>query len=508
MKDKDMTENQVAADPPVAPAGGGTSETSLSGNMGVSSLMLTVLAFSAPIAAVAGFIPFTIMFGGEGATLVFAIATISMLLFAVGYVTMTRWLPKPGSFYAFISAGIGKVTGLGGAFLAVVSYLLMLSGCFVFIGLTVTELVSSTDGAETPWWLWAIISWLIVSTLCYFHIEVSAKILSVAMVLEVAIVMVFNVAVVLRGGGTTGYSAAPINPANLSHGDFGIALLFAIMIFLGFEATALFRDEVRTPGKSIPRATYGAVLFVGTLYTVSCYLLTTAYGAGAVQAATDDPKMMFPSAIGHFAAPVFTQLTFAFIITSELAAAISVHNVTARYIYNLGVDRALPAAFARVHPRHGSPARAAVAVAVIVAVLVVPLGLANRAGEGLDAQLFGLGTVGVLVLMTLVSAAVIAWFTRKGVPPGANRFKCFVAPALAIAALGPTVVLAVLHFDLVVGGAPGQNLGLLLVLAASLVIGAGLALYFRSAKPQVFARLGRADTGEAEHFDAVVPTRM
>lgn len=75
----------------------------------------------------------------------------------------------------------------------------------------------------------------------------SAKILSVAMVLEVAIVMVFNVAVVLRGGGATGYSAAPINPANLSHGDFGIALLFAIMIFLGFEATALFRDEVRTP---------------------------------------------------------------------------------------------------------------------------------------------------------------------------------------------------------------------------------------------------------------------
>lgn len=250
------------------------------------------------------------------------------------------------------------------------------------------------------------------------------------------------------------------------------------------------------------------MLFVGALYTVSCYLLTTAYGTGAVQAATDDPKTMFPSAIGHFAAPVFTQLTFAFIITSELAAAISVHNVTARYIYNLGVDRALPAAFARVHPRHGSPARAAVAVAVIVAVLVVPLGLANRAGEGLDAQLFGLGTVGVLVLMTLVSAAVIAWFTRKGVLPGANRFKCFVAPALAIAALGPTVVLAVLHFDLVVGGAPGQNLGLLLVLAASLVIGAGLALYFRSAKPQVFARLGRADTGEAEHLDAVVPTRM
>ncbi|WP_029106338.1 APC family permease [Mycobacterium sp. URHD0025] len=503
-----MTENQLAADPPVAPAGGGTSQANLSGNMGVSSLMLTVLAFSAPIAAVAGFIPFSIMFGGEGATLVFAFATVSLLLFAVGYVTMTKWLPKPGSFYAFISAGIGKIPGLGAAFMAVVSYLLILSGCFVFIGLTVKELVASTDGPETPWWLWAIVSWVIVSILCYFHIEVSAKILSVAMVFEIGIVMVFNVAVVLRGGGPEGYSATPLNPASLTHGDFGIALLFAIMIFLGFEATALFRDEVRTPGKTIPRATYGAVLFVGTLYTVSCYLLTTAYGTDAVQAATDDPKMMFPSAIGHFAAPAFTQLTFAFIITSELAAAISVHNVTARYIYNLGVDRALPAVFAQVHPRHGSPARASVAVAVVVAILVVPLGLANLAGEGLDAQLFGLGTVGVLVLMTLVSVAVIAWFSRRGVPPGANWFKCFIAPGLAIAALAPTIVLAVLHFDLVVGGAPGQNLGLLTVLAASLVLGGGLAIYFRSAKPHVFVGLGRADTGEFETSDAVVPTRM
>jgi hypothetical protein len=79
---------------------------------------------------------------------------------------------------------------------------------------------------------------------------------------------------------------------------------------------------------------------------------------------------------------------------------------------------------------------------------------------------------------------------------------------LAIAVLAPTIVLAVLHFDLVVGGAPGQNLGLLAILAASLVIGAGLAAYFRSAKPRVFAGLGRADTGQVETRDAVVPTRM
>ncbi|OBI71212.1 permease [Mycolicibacterium fortuitum] len=489
-----MTDSTLAADPPKRPpTGDPASPTGLSGNMGISSLMLTVLAFSAPIAAVAGFIPFAIMFGGEGATLVFAVASVSLLLFAVGYVTMAKGLPKPGSFYAFISAGVGKVVGLGSAFLAVVSYLLILCGCFVFIGLTVTELIASMGGPTTPWWLWGLITWGIVSVLCYFHIEVSAKILSVAMVLEVGIVMVFNIAVLVHGGGPEGFSLTPVNPATLGNGDMAIALLFAIMIFLGFEATALFRDEVRDPDKTIPRATYGAVIFVGTLYTVSCYLLTTAYGSGAVEAAADDPKMMFPSAIGHLAAPAFTQLTFLFIVTSEMAAAISVHNVTARYIFNLAADKALPIQLGYVHPRHGSPARAAVTVAIITILLTSVVGLSNPSGEGLDAQLFGLGTVGVLVLMVLVSVAVIAWFARKGIPAGANWFTCFLAPGLAILALGTTVVVAILHFDLVVGGAPGQNLGLLAVLAASLVVGCALAIYFRSARPQVFKVLGRAE---------------
>jgi len=477
--------------PDVAVLSDGPQQDKLSGRMGVSSLMLTVLAFSAPIAVVAGFVPFTIAYGGQGATFAFVLTTVLLLLFAVGYVTMAKRIPKPGSFYAFVSAGMGKVTGLGAAFLAIVSYLLMLGGCFVFIGLTASELISSMHGPETPWWLWAIISWAVVGILCYFHIEVSAKVLSVAMVLEVTIAMIFNVAVVLHGGGPEGFSATPFSPTALGNGDVAVTMLFAIMVFMGFEATAVFRDEVRDPDRTIPRATYGAVLFVGVLYTLSCYLLTTAYGPGAVDAANNDPKMMFPAAIGQFVAPFFTQLTFMLIITSELAAAISVHNVVARYLYNLGRDRALPGYLAKVHRRHHSPARASTVTAIIIAIILLPLGLTNTAGVGLDAQLFGLATVGLLILMALVSASVIVWFAKQGRRPGETWFKCYAAPGIAALTLGGTVVFAVARFDLVVGGTPGQNLIMLAVLAISIVAGVGFAAYLRSSRPQVYAGLGQ-----------------
>jgi amino acid transporter len=387
--------------------------------MGTGSLALTVLAFSAPIVVVSGFIPFTILFDGTGAAFGFVTVTGLLLLFAAGYVTMTKNVPKPGDFYSFISTGLGKVPGLGAALLAVTSYLVMLAGCYPFLGITVSSLITSLHGPNTPWLLWAVIGWVLVSTLGYFHIELSAKILSVAMALEVTVVMIYNVAVLIRGGdgGTTGLSLTPLSPVQFGKGDVGVTLLFGVLVFLGFESTALFRDEVRKPNKTIPRATYTAVLFVSVLYTLSCYAMTSAYGSHAVAVATNAPASMFPNSIGHYVAPAFTQLTYVFVTTSILAACVSIHNVLARYLHNLGFDHALPSYFAAVHQRHGSPHRSSTLAAALVAVILVPFVLTGSNGSTLYGELAGLSSVGVLTLMSLVSLAVIVWFARTGFRP-------------------------------------------------------------------------------------------
>jgi amino acid transporter len=465
--------------------------TPLAGNMGAGRLLFVVLAFSAPMAVVSTFLPFMLIFGGDGATLAFVVSAVLLLLFAVGYVAMARHVPKPGAFYVFISSGLGKVAGMAGAFLAITSYLLMLVGSFVATGLAAVDFSASVNGPGVPWWAWALCAWFLVSIVGYFNIEVSGRILAFAMVLEIALVLAFNVAVVVRGG-PDGYSSAPFSPTSLGHGDLGITLLFGVMLFLGFEGAAMFRDEVRDPNKTIPRATYGAVVFMGVLYAVSCYMLTTAYGDGASDAALASPKGMFPDAIGHYVAPAFTQLTFIMAITSAVAAQISIHNVLSRYVFNLARDNALPVYLSRVHPRHGSPHRASVTVAAAGALIGVPLSLGTPAGTGLDARLFGVSAVGVMALMIFVSLAVVAWFKRKGVPAGTSPFACFVAPVLSAVALTYIVATAVRHFDLVAGGLPGQNVGLLLVLVAVTAAGAGLAVYFRSSKRQIYDRLGHS----------------
>ncbi|WP_321822644.1 MULTISPECIES: APC family permease [unclassified Burkholderia] len=463
----------------------------LTGQMGVGALALSVLAFSAPMAVVSGFIPFTILFGGQGATFAFILTTVLMILFAVGYVTMAKHVPKPGDFYAFISSGLGKEIGLGCAFLAVISYVVVLAGTYAFFGISVTALITSFHGPETPWWIWTALAWVIVSTLGYFHIELSAKVLSFSLVAEVAVVMIFNVAVLAKGG-SEGLSLTPIMPSAFAHGDMSVTLLFAILVFLGFEATALFRDEVRDPDKTIPRATYFAVVFVGILYALSSYTMISAYGHQAVDAATKSPSTMFPEAIGKFVAPAFTQISYGFVILSLIAALISIHNVLARYVFNLSVDKAVPTYFAAVHDRHCSPYRASTAIAAVVAVGMLPFILQKTDANTLYGRLTGLGSIGVILLMALVSLSVIAWFARTGVPAGENVFKVFIAPAVAVTSLGAVSIFALFHFDLVVGGNPGQNTALELVLAGALIAGIVLAMYFRSAKPHVYDSLGRA----------------
>lgn len=482
----------------------GVKESRLSGRMGITSLVLSVLAFSAPIVSVSGYIPFTIVFAGQAAPLAFAAGTVLLAVFAAGYIAMTRALPTPGAFYAYITSGLGKAAGLGAAFLAIVSYLAILAGVYVFTGVTTNSLIASFGGPEAPWWLWSLASWVLVSSLGYFHVELSAKVLSVVMVLEVALVMIFNV-VTLSKGGAEGLSLSPLSPVEFAKGDIPVAMVFVVMVFIGFEATALYRNEVKSPDKAIPRSTYIAVIFIGALYTLSCYALVSAYGSASVEMASSNPTTMFGNAIGQFVGPAFAQIAFILIATSAIAALLSIHNVVARYVHNLGVDGALPSYLSRVHPRHKSPHTASNATALVVAIGLVPFFGATDPAV-LISQFGGLGSTGILALMALVSLAVIVWFRRQtDVRPRFIAWQVVFAPLIAFAAFSLIIVLVVMHFELVVGGDSGQSLGLLLVLGIALTGGIGTAVYFRLSRPEVYARLGTSHGNPYEEIETKDP---
>ena len=101
--------------------------TQLTGSMSVKSLVLSVLAFSAPMVVVSGYMPLAISVAGNGAPFAFLLTTLVMLIFVVGYLALTKYIPKTGNFFLYITAGLGKKLGLGSAFVAIFSYILIMA---------------------------------------------------------------------------------------------------------------------------------------------------------------------------------------------------------------------------------------------------------------------------------------------------------------------------------------------------------------------------------------------
>ncbi|KUI31710.1 APC family permease [Mycobacterium sp. GA-2829] len=470
--------------------GRNVTERRLSGRMSTTQLVLSVLAFSSPLTCLAGYFSLTIMNSGATAPVAFLIVTAVLLVFSVGYMAMTKHMPRPGAFYAYISEGLGKYLGLAAAFLATMSYTVIGMGVYCFAGLTVSGLVTAWDGPAVPWWLAALAVWAVIGGLGYFNVEVSAKVLMYVMLVEVAVVMIFNVAVVGRGG-AAGLSAAPFDVAEFAHGEVWAGLLFAMLVFIGFEATALYRDEVRDPDRTIPRATYIAVVFIGVLYTLTVWVMVTAFGSDAQRVAQDDPAGMFSQAADRYVGMWFSNVATALVLTAVLASLLSIHNASTRYLFNLAADAALPRGLADVHHRHKSPYRASIAISVLALLGVAPFAVADRDPGVVYGQLAGLGNAGVFILMALVSVAVVAFFARHDRRADESRWATTIAPAVSAVAMFALVLFALSNFDLVVG-ASSANVILLGALTAAFVVGLLVAAWMKKRRPDDFALLGGA----------------
>ena len=467
----------------------------LQGHMGVFELMMTVLAFTAPIVVVTAFIPFVLVFGGVGAPAIFGIAAVLLLFFAVGYTTMSRFLPNPGAFYAYITAGLGRPLGLAASFVAVFGYVMMAVGTYMFLGVVASGLVDTTFHGPTIAWYWCSLAGVaITGGLGYFRIDLSAKVLTVAMIAEVLIVAIYDLAV-FGDGGPQGRSLEPFTWDALTSGSLGLGLLFAAGSFLGFEATAIFRVEVKSPLKTIPRATYLCVVLIGVLYVVTSWLTTVAYGPSkTMDAAFGDPSGMVPGAaeqyLGVWARDVMTIL----VVTSAFAAVLSVQNILARYVFSLGRDRVLPTALGKVHPTHGSPYVSSLLITAISAIgIVVTVGADPIA---MYAKIAGIGGFGLMLLIFLTGLAVVMFFRRHPQHAAhATVWHTVIAPLLGSAGMGTVLYLSLTNFKLVTGGSTAEAVVLQVVLWAIFAAGLVAAAVFRSSRPDTYARIGRQKVG-------------
>ncbi|HKE63631.1 MAG TPA: amino acid permease [Micromonosporaceae bacterium] len=455
-----------------------------------SRVVFVIIAAAAPMAAMVGNTPLALLYGnGPGLPAAYAIATAALLCFCVGYAAMSRRVVNTGAFYTYVARGIGRPAGVGAAYLAVLSYTVLTIGLCGAFGYFV-HIVLGTVGVTVAWEIPSAIAAAFVAFMGYRSADLSARVLGVLMVLEFAILIVFDLAVLGHKGGAALPTAA-LAPHNVFSGSIGIALMFAFTSFVGFESGALYGEETARPERSIPRATYIAVLSVGVFYFLTTWFTVGAIGVDRTHAVaaglgSNLGNLLFDQA-QTYAGEIVMDVMGVLLCTSVLASMLAVHNAASRYLFALGRERVLPKGLGAYHGRHTSPHVGSITITVVTVVVVGAFAVA-----GLDpyltlaASMVGLSTLGVVLLQVLAAISVVAFFRRRG---ERDYWRTLVFPAVGAISLLVAFFLAAFYFPTLVGTHNPVIDDLPWLLGVVLAAGVLAGVWIRANRPAIYGQI-------------------
>lgn len=424
----------------------------LRGSIGVSGIVFLVIAAAAPLTAVAGSLPVMIALGnGAGAPLTYIVVAAVLLVFSVGYATMSSAVTETGAFYAYVTKGLGRAPGLGAAALALLAYTAVQAAIYGLAASTMDAVMARFGGPDLPWWVWAFALMALVAVLGYRSIDLGAKVLGVLLIAEIGLIVVLSGSI-LGQGGAEGIEFSSFSPSSFFSGSPGIALMFAVGSFIGFEATAIYGEETKNPRRTVPIATYVAVITIGVLYAIASWAIVLAFGSDQVQAvAAEHTGDLTFIAATEYLGSVTSDVMMVMLVTSLFAALLAFHNAISRYSHALSRSGFAPRGLMGVHARHGSPH---VGSLVQTATAFVLVGIFAVAGADPVLELFtwmaGVATVSILVVMVLTSIAIVVYFARSGADKRLWHSK--IAPVLGGLGLCAITALVIANFTTLIGG--------------------------------------------------------
>lgn len=476
------------------------------GRLGAMAIAFFVISAAAPLTGMGGGAPFAMLLGnGPGVPAAYLVVTLLMLVFSVGYVAMARHHTSTGAFYSYLSRGMGGLAGGASAFVALLGYNAMQIGLYGLLGILASAFMEGIVGVSVSWAICALVAWAIVAFLGYRQVDLSLKVLAVLVAGEFLIVILFDIMALVKGG--TGATGTPLSFSSFTWSSFtsgapAIGLLFAAASFVGFEATTLYSEEAKEPHRTVPRATYIAVLTIGIFFMITSWLMVNAYGDDEtlvpfiggdkdVEGLATPTDFLFAMA-GPYIGDFLTSKVMLFLfVTSLFAAVLAFHNAVARYTFALGREGLVPARLGNTHRVHLSPHMGSASQSVLALVILLLWIVTGSDPNNLFTWLTQLGTLAITFLMAFASLAVVLYFRSH---PGleSNPWKTTIAPLLGFVGLLIIGIYATAQFGFLIN-LPGSALSWILPLLIPIfgVIGVIAANRLKSKAPDRFASLGR-----------------
>jgi amino acid transporter len=259
--------------------------------LGTADIVFMVMAAAAPMAVVVALMPMAFAFGnGAGVPGVYLGAILALLLFALGYVRILPYVQNAGAFYAYITASIGRESGLAAAYVAALSYFALSCSTLAALAFFTEQFLNEMIGLKLHWSVWAFASIVATCWLSYHRITLAAKVLGIALLAEVALILLLDIAIIWQVGLEPFAPDRFFSVQSVFAPGLGISAIYAFNSMIGVEGTAIYQEEARQREKTVPRATFVAVVLVGLFYVFTAWCIAAGVGAAEVSsAARTDP---------------------------------------------------------------------------------------------------------------------------------------------------------------------------------------------------------------------------
>jgi APA family basic amino acid/polyamine antiporter len=372
---------------------------------------------------------------GPAVALSFVLAGAICVFAALCYAEFAAMVPVAGSAYTFSYATLGElvafVIGWDLALEFIVGASAVSVGWSAYLNATLEQLfgytlpasISGPPSAEGGFInLPAIAIVAFVAFLLVRGIRITAK---ANIAITAIIVAVVLLVIVVGGTEVDSGNWSPFTPFGWDGIIGGAAIVF--FAYIGFDIVATTAEETRDPQRDMPIGIIASLAVVTVLYVLVALVITgmrpfeELASAAPVADAFELLDRPWIASIVYVGALLALTNTVLILILGQT-----------RVGFAMARDRLFPPALAKTHPKHGTPARFTILVAVLISLL---------AGfTGID-TLADLVNIGTLFAFILVAIGIV--LLRRADPDRPRPFRTPLVPVVPILAVVLSIVLMV-----------------------------------------------------------------
>ncbi len=380
------------------------------------------------IAGVAGFSsPLAVVLGSIGAL---------CLAYVVSF--YARRFSGAGAMYEYLVHGAHPRVGVFCAGLYVTG-VLCLMGVFIAIGFEAQSFFAAHVSLNISWWVWGALGLVVAAGLNYFGVRLAVRGVLVLAGISAIPFLILAVTIIAKGG-VAGNTLSVFTTSHSSLNDVFNGILFAVTLFVGFEASAAIAEECHDPHKSVPIALLGSVTIAALFFILVTYAAAIGFGVHGSQTLWPADPAPMGTLAQHYVGKGLATLIDLVVLLDSISVAIAFVVAGSRVLFALARDGLLPRAVAS-RSKHGTPLGGTVVLAVagiggLIFAGVTNYGAAAKIPNVIEA--FSLATASGSFLIEAVYA-VLALFALRLIWKAGTRARYWRIPVAIVGLATPVL---------------------------------------------------------------------